>query len=116
MVRFIDEHRDEYGVEPICDVLPIAPSTYYRHVRLREHPELRSARARRDEELEQEIRRVWDASRGLYGIRKVWRQLLREGHDVPRCAVERLMRKLGLAGAVRGRRTHYDLGPDREAA
>lgn len=104
MVIFIDKNRDEYGVEPICEMLPIAPSTYYKHVLQRENPELRSPRAKEDEYLEAQIRRVWDESRGLYGIRKVWRQLLREGEQVARCTVERLMKQLGLAGAVRGRR------------
>jgi transposase InsO family protein len=105
MVMFIDEHREAYGVEPICAVLPIAPSTYYEHARKRRVPELRSARSKRDEQLREEIRRIWDDNRGLYGSRKVWRQLLREGNDVPRCRVERLMREMGLSGVVRGRRT-----------
>lgn len=104
MVRFIDEHRDAYGVEPICMVLPIAPSTYYDHVRKRRHPELRSARAKRDEYLKVEIQRVWDESDGTYGLRKEWRQMLREGHQVARCTVRRLMRELGLSGVVRGRK------------
>jgi transposase InsO family protein len=104
MVMFIDQNRDEYGVEPICEMLPIAPSTYYEHVRQRENPELRSPRKKRDEYLKAQISRVWDESRGRYGIRKVWRQLLREGEKVARCTVERLMKQLGLAGTVRGRR------------
>jgi transposase InsO family protein len=104
MVAFIDEHRDEYGVEPICKVLPIAPSTYYEHLRCRREPELRSARAKRDAQLETEVRRVWEDNRGLYGHRKVWRQLRREDFDVARCTVQRLMKKQGLAGVVRGRK------------
>jgi len=103
MVDFIEDHRAEHGVEPICRVLPIAPSTYYEHRAKRLEPELRSARAKRDEELEVDIRRVWDESLGgVYGARKVWEQLLREGVDVARCTVERLMRKMGLQGATRG--------------
>ena len=103
MVDFIDEHREEYGVEPICSVLPIAPSTYHEVCAQRREPERRSERAKRDEELCAEIRRVYDENFSVYGARKVWRQLVREGHKVARCTVERLMRKLGLRGAVRGR-------------
>jgi putative transposase len=94
MVGFIDEHKGTYGVEPICEVLPIAPSTYY---------ELRPARAKRDETLRPEIHRVWNENFSVYGAKKVWRQLCREGVAVARCTVERLMKDLGLHGAVRGR-------------
>ena len=104
MVRFIDDHREEYGVGPICKVLPIAPSTYYAHKAREADPALRSARARRDEELSTEIRRVWEANFRVYGVRKVWRQLNREGISVARCTVARLMREMSLRGAVRGRR------------
>jgi putative transposase len=104
MVQFIDEHRRVYGVEPICRVLPIAPATYYLHRRRRVDPATRPARAQRDAALLVDIRRVWDASfDGVYGAEKVWRQLGREGVRVARCTVERLMRRLGLRGAVRGR-------------
>jgi transposase InsO family protein len=103
MVAFIDDHREEYGVEPICNVLPIAPSTYYEHCARRVNPELRSAREKRDAELEVHILRIWKENFCVYGVRKMWRQLKREGHDVARCTVARLMRKLGLEGAVRGR-------------
>ena len=103
MVAFIDAHRDDYGVEPICGILPIAPSTYYEHMLFRANPELRSTRAKRDDELIPEIQRVWDENHGVYGVRKVWRQLNREGFDVARCTVERLMGKIGLQGVVRGR-------------
>ena len=103
MVTFIDEHRSVYGVEPICNVLPIAPATYYQHRRWQREPETRSARARRDDELRAEIRRVWDDNYAVYGAEKVWRQLRREEVDVARCTVERLMRQAGLRGAVRGR-------------
>ena len=102
MVTFIDEHRHEYGVEPICRHLPIAPSTYYDHVRKRENPELRAERVKGDEELMPKIQAVWEQSEELYGIRKVWRQLLRQNEEVARCTVERLMKQLGLSGVVRG--------------
>ena len=105
MVTFIDDHRAEYGVEPICAVLPIAPSTYYA---AKNHPP--SARRRRDAELEAEIQRVYDDNFGVYGAPKVWRQLNREGIGVARCTVERLMRRLGLRGAVRGRTTRTTAG------
>jgi putative transposase len=103
MVAFIDDHREEYGVEPICAVLPIAPSTYYTHKAREADPTLRSTRAQRDEHLREEIRRVWMQNQEVYGVRKVWRQLLREGISVARCTVERLMRKMGLEGVVRGK-------------
>jgi putative transposase len=104
MVQFIDDHRETYGVEPICDVLPIAPSTYFRVRAHRKDTTKRSARAKRDDELRGLIRRVYEESfGGVYGPRKVWRQLRREGHSVARCTVERLMREMGLSGVVRGR-------------
>ncbi len=99
MTAFIEDHRKEFGVEPICAVLPIAPSTYYGE---RSRPP--SARASRDEELCREIQRVYDANYRVYGPRKVWRQLRREGFAVARCTVERLMRKMSLQGAVRGKK------------
>ncbi len=102
MKDFIDEHREVYGVEPICKVLPIAPSTYYRHAARRADPAQRSARAQRDAVLMEQIQRVWDENFQVYGVRKVWRQLRREGVDVARCTVERLMRQMGLKGVVRG--------------
>ncbi len=102
MVRFIDEHRQDYGVEPICSVLPIAPSTYYAHKAREADPSLRSLRAQSDEELSVEILRVWEENRKVYGVRKIWRQLLREGFEVARCTVARLMRVMGLSGVVRG--------------
>jgi transposase InsO family protein len=103
MVAFVDAHRDAYGVEPICAMLPIAPATYYRHRAQALDPSRRSARGQRDEQLRGEIRRVWDGNFQVYGPRKVWQQLTREGVAVARCTVERLMRALGLQGAVRGR-------------
>ena len=102
-VGFIDDHRDAYGVEPICTVVRIAPSTYHRHRVHRLDPTRRSARAQRDDALQPEIQRVWDEQFQVYGPRKVWQQLRREGFHVARCTVRRLMRAMGLAGAVRGR-------------
>jgi transposase InsO family protein len=103
MIAFIDDHRHSYGVEPICKVLPIAPSTYHAHAARRAHPDKLSARARRDGALQTQIRRVWDENFQVYGVRKVWRQLKRDAIDVARCTVARLMRQMGLAGAVRGK-------------
>jgi putative transposase len=103
MVRFIDQHRDSYGVESICTVLPIAPSTYFLRKVQQQEPEKRSPRARRDDELREEIQRVWNEHQQVYGPRNVWRQLRREDVRVARCTVERLMREMGLRGAVRGR-------------
>jgi putative transposase len=103
MKVFIDEHRAVYGVEPICRVLPIAPSTYREHAARQADPDRRPARERRDADLCQEIRRVFETNFGVYGVRKVWRQLRREGIAVARCTVARLMRQMGLKGVVRGR-------------
>src|SRR5436190_7364292 len=103
MVAFIDQHRETYGVEPICAVLPIAPSTYFLQKAQDHDPTTRSARAKRDEELGVAIQRVWDEHQQVYGPRKVWRQWRREQVDVARCTVERLMRAMRLRGAVRGR-------------
>ena len=104
MIRFVDAYRDDHGVEPICRVLEIAPSTYHAHARRRSQPETASRRVRRDVELTQEIRRVFDENFQVYGVRKVWRQLRREGFDVARCTVARLMKKMALQGMIRGRR------------
>jgi transposase InsO family protein len=104
MVRYITDHRERFGVESICTVLPIAPSTYFRVRAQQQDATKRSARSKRDDELRVLIRRVYDESfGGVYGPRKVWKQLRREGHIVARCTVERLMREMGLAGVVRGR-------------
>ena len=103
MRAFIDDHRDVHGVEPICQVLPIAPSTYYVHAARRADPSRASARQRRDALLCVEIRRVWDENFQVYGVRKIWRQLGREGIAVARCTVARLMRQMGLQGIVRGK-------------
>jgi putative transposase len=109
LTAFIDERRDEFGVEPICELLPIAPSTYYA---AKNRPP--SARARRDAELTEKIRGAWQASRRRYGVRKVWRQLRRQGESVARCTVERLMRAEGLTGVVRGKRV-FTTVPDETA-
>jgi len=104
MTAFVEEHRAEYGVEPICKVLPIAPSTFYLQQARQRTPELRPEREKRDDVLRPEIRRVWDENHdGVYGADKVWRQLVRENIEVARCTIERLMRLMGLRGAVRGR-------------
>jgi putative transposase len=103
MIAFIDDHREVYGVEPICRVLPIAPSTYHAHVAQRTDLAKASPRTRQDLMLMEQIRRVHEANFGVYGARKVWRQLGREGIAVARCTVERLMRQMGLRGAVRGK-------------
>ena len=102
-MTFIDAHRGTYGVEPICEVLPIAPATYFRHKTEQAHPARRSERAQRDDWLTTQIQQVWDENFGVYGARKVWRQLTRDGIAVARCTVERLMRQMGLQGVVRGR-------------
>ena len=103
MVRFIDDHRGAYGVEPICTVVPIAPSSYYEHKARETDPTRLPARARRDAVLKGEIRRIWQENFQVYGAKKVWKQLNREGIAVARCTVARLMRGLGIQGAVRGR-------------
>ena len=103
MIAFIDDHRGAHGVEPICKVLPIAPSTYHDHVAKRVDPSRLSVRARRDAALKDEVRRVFEANFRVYGVRKVWRQLQREGFDVARCTVARLMKAMGLEGIIRGK-------------
>ena len=102
MKAFIDDNREAYGVEPICKVLPIAPSTYYRQAARQADPAQRSARDQRDAVVMEQIQRVWDEHFQVYGVRKVWRQLRREGRVVARCTVARLMRQMGLKGVVRG--------------
>jgi putative transposase len=112
MVSFIDQHRDEYGVEPICEQLPIAPATYYEQKAREAEPERAPPRVQRDVEISQEIQRVWDENFQVYGARKIWRQLCREGVAVARCSVERLMRSLGLQGAVRGGKRRTTISRD----
>ena len=114
MIAFIDDHRAEHGVEPICRMLPIAPSTYYDHLAKRAEPSRRSERARRDDALRPEIRRVFEENYRVYGVRKVWRQLRREGFDVARCTVARLMKDLGLKGVIRGKLVRTTI-PDKSA-
>jgi transposase InsO family protein len=103
-VTFLDDHRDAYGVESICSVLPIAPSTYYEQKARQADPDRLPARAKRDRILSEEILRVWKENFGVYGAVKVWKQLAREGFAAARCTIERLMRKLGLQGAIRGKK------------
>jgi transposase InsO family protein len=127
MVSFIDMHRAEHGVEPICirhclsdqwrsngSFLPIAPSTYYEHLAKRADPARWSERTRRDEALRPEIRRVFEENWRVYGVRKVWRQLQREGFDVARCTVARLMKSMGIRGIIRGK-PHKTTVPDKKA-
>jgi putative transposase len=102
MIAFIDEHRDAHGIEPLCKHLPIAVSTYYFHKVRQRDPDKIPPRIKRDHWLEVEIQRVWDENLQVYGVRKVWHQLKREGIAVARCTVERLMKKLGLEGVRRG--------------
>ena len=104
MVSFIDQYRCEYGVEPMCAVLPIAPSTYYRSKDLEANPDKRSARVKREEWLRTEVQRVWQENHQVYGARKVWKQLKREWIMAGRGAVERLMKQLDISGVSRGRR------------
>jgi len=103
MIAFIDDHREAHGVEPICRVLPIAPSTYYDHLVKRRDPTKLSARAKRDTALKVEVQRVFEENFSVYGVRKIWRQLQREGFDAARCTVARLMKEMGLQGAIRGK-------------
>ena len=103
MVSFINRHKEEFGIESMCSVLPIAPSTYYEHARREREPERRPARQKRDVELRTDIARVYEDNQFVYGAKKVWRQLRREDVRVARCTVSRLMEEMGLRGAVRGR-------------
>ena len=115
MIAFIDDHREVHGVEPICRVLPIAPSTYHVHAARQADPAKLPPRAKSDAALMIEIRRVFEANFCVYGVRKVWRQLGREGIDVARCTVARLMRIMELRGVVRGRKVRTTI-PDPAAA
>lgn len=103
MIAFIDDHRKVHGIEPICRLLQIAPSTYHAHKQRQRDPQRCSARSQRDATLLPEVERVWNENFRVYGVRKVWRQLRREGFDVARCTVERLMKRLGLRGVIRGK-------------
>ncbi|TIJ14476.1 IS3 family transposase [Escherichia coli] len=104
LMPLLDKLREQYGVGPLCSELHIAPSTYYHCQQQRHHPDKRSARAQRDDWLKKEIQRVYDENHKVYGVRKVWRQLLREGIRVARCTVARLMAVMGLAGVLRGKK------------
>jgi len=104
MIAFIKAHRDVCGVEPICRVLQIAPSTFYAHLAIERDPDLASVRAKRDAQLRPAMKRVWEDNRSVYGARKLWRAMLREGHDLARCTVERLMRDIGIEGVRRGKK------------
>lgn len=106
MVKFIDDHRGAHGVEPICEMLPIAPATYYEHRAKRADPARLSDRAKSNEALRPEIQRVFDANWQVYGVRKIWRQLRREGFDVARCTVARLMKCMGIQGLRHWARTN----------
>ena len=112
MVSFIDEHRETYGVEPICRQLPIAPSVYYEQKAREQDSGRNPLRVARDAELREAIERVWKENFGVYGARKVWLQLRREDVTVARCTVERLMRAMGLQGVVRGRKTRTTIPAD----
>jgi transposase InsO family protein len=115
MVAFIDDHRGPFGVEPICRVLPIAPSTYFKRKAEERDPRRRSTRAQQDTILRAIIQRIWHEHHQVYGPRKVWKQIGRENLRAARCCVRRLMREMGLAGAVRGRAWTITTHPGRDA-
>jgi transposase InsO family protein len=104
MIRFVEDHRADHGVEPICRVLPIAPATFFDHLAKRADPSLLSDRAVRDAELKPEIKRVFEDNLSVYGVRKVWHQMRREGVDIARCTVARLMKDIGIEGVIRGKK------------
>jgi transposase InsO family protein len=112
MIAFIDEHRKTWGVEPICAVLPIAPATYYQHKAWDADPTSRPDRQKTDDGFRTEIRRVWEENHEVYGAKKVWLQLKREGIAVARCTIERLMKEMGLAGVVRGKTKRTTVSSD----
>ncbi|MFP2286610.1 IS3 family transposase [Escherichia coli] len=116
MMPLLDKLREQYGVGPLCSELHIAPSTYYHCQQQRHHPDKRSARAQRDDWLKKEIQRVYDENHKVYGVRKVWRQLLREGIRVTRCTVARLMAVMGLAGVLRGKKVRTTISRKAVAA
>ena len=112
MIQLIKDHRDDHGVEPICRVLPIAPATFYDNMAKRADPSRLSDRAKRDAELKPEIERVFEQNLKVYGVRKVWRQMHREGFDIARCTVARLMKDIGIEGVIRGKRPRTTI-PDK---
>ena len=104
MIQFIEDHRDDHGVEPICRVLPIAPATFYDNMAKRAGPSRLSDRVKRDAERKPEIERVFEQNLKVYGVRKVWRQMHRQGFDIARFTVARLMQDIGIEGVIRGKR------------
>ena len=104
MIRFIEDHRADHGVEPICRVLPIAPATFYDHLAKRADPSRLSDRSVRDAQLKPEIERVFEDNLSVYGVRKVWHQMRREGFEIARCTVARLMKDTGIEGVIRGKK------------
>ncbi|EOM4108334.1 TPA: IS3 family transposase [Escherichia coli] len=116
VMALLDKLREQYGVRPVCSELHIAPSTYYHCQQQRHHPDKRSARAQHDDWLKKEIQRVYDENHQVYGVRKVWRQLLREGIRVARCTVARLMAVMGLAGVLRGKKVRTTISRKAVAA
>ncbi len=116
MIRFIDDHRADYGVESICQQLPLSVSTYYWHKEREQQPEKIATRVKQDQYLTPEIRRVWDENEQVYGARKVWLQLNREGIQIARCTVERLMKQLGIQGVSRAAASTYTTVSDADQA
>jgi transposase InsO family protein len=112
MIRFIEDHRDDHGVEPIYRVLPIAPATFYDNMAKRADPSRLSDRAKRDAELKPEIERVFEENPKVYGVRKVWHQMHKEGFDIARCTVARLMKDIGIEGVIRGKKPRTTI-PDK---
>ncbi len=110
MIAFIKEHRREHGVEPICRVLQIAPSTFYERLAIERDPDRASDRAKRDAFLRKEMKDVWEKNRSVYGTRKLWHAMKREQIDIARCTVERLMRQLGIQGVRRGKKIKTTYG------
>lgn len=112
IVLFVDQHKERYGVEPICRQIQIAPSSYYEHKARQRNPERLPDRIKRDRELERDIQRVWESNFKVYGANKIWRQLLREGIRAARCTIERLMKKLGIQGVRRGKKCWTTIADD----
>ena len=110
MIGFIKAHRGQHGVEPMCRVLQIAPSTFYEHLAIERDPMRASDRAKRDAALRPELKRVWDDNLSVYGARKLWHAMKREGYDIARCTVERLMRDIGIEGVRRGKKVKTTRG------
>lgn len=111
MIQFIEDHRTDYGVEPICRVLPIAPATFYDNMAKRADPSRLSDRAKRDEQLKPEIERGFEQNLSVYGVRKVWHQMRRQGFDIAHCTVARLMKDIGIEGVIRGKKPRTTVPP-----